>query len=341
MSYSNTTLLSLSGVNGHTSLTSGDDRHIYPYPSKPFDLERSVGKIIEKKSSNNKNDFATSVNVIRASLKSVEPNIQIVSINKTPSPHLYEVSLAVGSLYVTSDGMYLIKNDIFDLVNKKTLKSLSRSTNDKLSQSTNVSGNIKESSNTPATVVPPALSPHIVAPQSTTGEDPLAKLGKVKTYVEVIHPKAKELIEEKIKPRHYITYPRSENTKGSDKELVVFTDPSCINCRNFHRKISEFNDLGVTIKYLPYPRDGISSVGYKALDGVYCIDNAVERKNAIERAFDKERIGGECNSRIVNLIPKYFRPLIGGGTPRIATSNGYMIRGNHSVSDIMNVLSLK
>lgn len=291
------------------------DRDLYPSPTKPFDLDGSN----RVKTTLKPNLDDNPEKIITEALKKIEPGIRIDHINQTESKHLYEVVIAVGSLYITADGKYMFKGDAFDIEKQKVLKAL------------------------PGKKTIETATPHARTKlKNDLGkEDAIASLSRIQSYVEVVHPTAKEIIEDKIKPRHYITYPRTTKS-ATNAELVVFTDPTCINCRNFHKKINDFTSYGVTVKYLPYPRGGSGSEGYKLLDSVYCLDNLDARKNAMNNVLRRKSITQSqgCETRIVNSIPKYFKPLIGGGTPRIVTSNGYVIRGNHDVKDIMEVLSL-
>src|SRR5690554_5212391 len=43
------------------------------------------------------------------------------------------------------------------------------------------------------------------------------------------------------------------------QEIVVFTDVECPFCQKFHRNIPALMEAGVAVRYLPYPRSGISS----------------------------------------------------------------------------------
>jgi thiol:disulfide interchange protein DsbC len=295
-------------------------RKSYSAPKQPFNLDREsrVDGSVKARLGGKPED------IITEALKKIEPGIRIDAIKTTDSEHLYEVVIAVGSLYVTSDGKYMFKADAFDIENQTILRALpSKSGNP------NVISKTKHTNATPKTTV------------VTGNPDAISTLSKIKKYVEPVHPSAKEIIDNKVKPRHFISYPRISSS-SSDAELVVFTDPTCINCRNFHKKIDEFTDMGVTVKYLPYPRGGVSSAGYKLLDSVYCLEDPIARKDAMNNALRKKSVtqDSQCKTVIVNSIPKYFKPLIGGGTPRIVTNNGYVIRGNHDVKDIMEVLSL-
>ena len=52
----------------------------------------------------------------------------------------------------------------------------------------------------------------------------------------------------------------SPESAGSVKHTVtVFTDVDCAYCARLHRQITEYNDLGIEVRYLAFPRAGIGS----------------------------------------------------------------------------------
>ena len=58
-----------------------------------------------------------------------------------------------------------------------------------------------------------------------------------------------------IDPQEFITF-KPEIVKHS---VYVFTDVDCGYCRQFHRQIKQYTDLGIKINYLAFPREGLSS----------------------------------------------------------------------------------
>ena len=83
----------------------------------------------------------------------------------------------------------------------------------------------------------------------------LAGLGEDKM---VIFPAAK--------PRHTIT---------------VFTDIDCGYCRKLHNEIKEINELGITVRYLFFPRSGPNTESYYKAQSVWC---AEDRRQALTDA---------------------------------------------------------
>ncbi len=64
-------------------------------------------------------------------------------------------------------------------------------------------------------------------------------------------------------------------------DLLVFTDLDCGYCRKLHSQIKEYNDEGIAIHYLAFPRAGIGSESYDKFVSVWC---AADQKEALTLA---------------------------------------------------------
>ena len=47
--------------------------------------------------------------------------------------------------------------------------------------------------------------------------------------------------------------------KDEKHVITVFTDITCGYCRKMHKQMSEYNDKGITVRYMAYPRSGIKN----------------------------------------------------------------------------------
>ncbi|MBM97340.1 MAG: hypothetical protein CMI09_15995 [Oceanospirillaceae bacterium] len=82
--------------------------------------------------------------------------------------------------------------------------------------------------------------------------------------------------------------------KGEQKALInVFTDIDCGYCQKLHQEIPKMNELGITVRYLAYPRAGIRSqqtgqltASYRKINYVWCND---DRKTAMTDMKDTQR----------------------------------------------------
>ncbi len=127
--------------------------------------------------------------------------------------------------------------------------------------------------------------------------------------------------------------------EGETRDYInVFTDVSCGYCQKLHREIDQLNDLGIEVRYLAYPRNGIDSEGAKQLETAWCSDNRKEALTKLKSGVTVPNIS--CNSE---LIAAHFE--LGGkmgvrGTPAILTSDGRLIPGYQPAASLAKVLGL-
>jgi len=135
-----------------------------------------------------------------------------------------------------------------------------------------------------------------------------------------------------------ISYP----AKDEKHVVTVFTDITCGYCRKMHAQMSEYNDLGITIRYLAYPRSGVRdrtgelSQGFKDLRSIWCHENP-------EEALTKAKAGSSVAQRICDKpIAEEFefgRQIGVSGTPAIVMENGMMIPGYQPPEKLAEILA--
>ncbi len=107
--------------------------------------------------------------------------------------------------------------------------------------------------------------------------------------------------------------------------VTVFTDVECGYCRKLHRQMDEYNNLGIRIRYLFFPRGGPGTSGWEKAERVWC---APDRKAALTKA--KKDIPLEdidCGTTPVAKEYALGREFGIRGTPAIVTERGDMIGG--------------
>jgi len=115
--------------------------------------------------------------------------------------------------------------------------------------------------------------------------------------------------------------------------ISVFTDIECAYCRKLHSQIGEYNKLGITVRYLAFPRGGPASDSFTKAISVWC---AKDRRKALTDA--KNDIVMEkrtCDSPVLkhyNLGKKFGIQ----GTPTIVLENGYVIPGYVSPEKLLS-----
>ena len=55
--------------------------------------------------------------------------------------------------------------------------------------------------------------------------------------------------------------------------VTIFTDVDCGYCRKLHNQISEYNDLGISVRYAAFPRSGIGTEAFSKMVGAWCSNN--------------------------------------------------------------------
>ena len=109
-----------------------------------------------------------------------------------------------------------------------------------------------------------------------------------------------------------------------DYDLLVFTDIDCGYCRKLHNQMAEYNDNGIAIHYLAFPRAGVGSASFEKYVSVWCADDQ-------QAAMTLAKNGGETEAlSCSNPIAEQYdlgRELGVTGTPAILTSDGMLIPG--------------
>lgn len=119
------------------------------------------------------------------------------------------------------------------------------------------------------------------------------------------------------KPRHVVT---------------VFTDIDCGYCRKLHEQIAVYNNLGITIEYLFYPRTGLGTESFDKAVAVWC---APDRRVAMTAAkAGKVLPAGKCTNPVTQDYDLGRR--IGlEGTPAIYAANGEQLGGYVEPADML------
>jgi thiol:disulfide interchange protein DsbC len=107
-------------------------------------------------------------------------------------------------------------------------------------------------------------------------------------------------------------------------DLMVFTDIDCGYCRKLHSQIEEYNDQGIAIHYMAFPRAGIGSASYDKAVSVWC---ASDQQGALTNAKSgTDPDPQQCENPIAE---QYQLGIELGvtGTPALLTANGQLIPG--------------
>lgn len=117
--------------------------------------------------------------------------------------------------------------------------------------------------------------------------------------------------------------------------ITVFTDITCGYCHKLHEEMKDYNALGITVRYLAFPRQGLQSPTEKDMKAIWC---AKDPKKSFDAAMKGEAVtGGTCDMNIAN---HYNLGVQFGiqGTPAIVLSNGTVIPGYQGPKEMKQML---
>lgn len=113
--------------------------------------------------------------------------------------------------------------------------------------------------------------------------------------------------------------------KESKYTITVFTDVDCAFCRKLHSQMSDYNRLGVRVRYLMYPRTGPNTTSWTKAEQVWC---STDRNDALTRA----KLGQELKTKPCTDNPVARTYALGQdfalqGTPAIILADGDILPG--------------
>ncbi len=135
-----------------------------------------------------------------------------------------------------------------------------------------------------------------------------------------------------------VVFPAVGEEKAS---LRIFTDTTCPYCRRLHREVPELQAAGVTVRYLPFPRNGLEGQGYDEMRSVWC-----ESDRAAAMTEAKSETGyligdTDCDAAAAVATGYELGVEIGiGGTPAIILPDGRMIPGYQPYPNLLRALGV-
>ena len=118
--------------------------------------------------------------------------------------------------------------------------------------------------------------------------------------------------------------------------ITVFTDMDCAYCRKLHSQITDYNKLGIRVRYIAYPRTGPNTSSWSKAEQVWC---SADRKTALTEA----KLGKTLPTKICADNPVAKEYALGQefnlqGTPTIILGNGEMVAGYMAPTDLVGEL---
>ncbi|MGB2739749.1 MAG: bifunctional protein-disulfide isomerase/oxidoreductase DsbC [Cognaticolwellia sp.] len=129
--------------------------------------------------------------------------------------------------------------------------------------------------------------------------------------------------------------------KNEKHVVTVFTDITCGYCRKMHEQITDYNDKGITVRYLAYPRSGVKdrsgqySQGFKDLRSIWCHEDP---KQALTKAKTGSSVAARICDKPIEDEFNFGRQVGVTGTPAIMLANGMMVPGYQDPSKLFALL---
>ena len=125
-------------------------------------------------------------------------------------------------------------------------------------------------------------------------------------------------------------------SKNEISAITVFTDVDCGYCRKLHSQISEYNKVGITVKYAAFPRSGIGTQTFTRMVGAWCADDP--KKVITDLKNDKKLNLDFCDDQPIAKHYVIGQKLGISGTPAIITPDGELIPGYVSPEELLSRL---
>jgi thiol:disulfide interchange protein DsbC len=117
--------------------------------------------------------------------------------------------------------------------------------------------------------------------------------------------------------------------------ITVFTDSTCGYCYKLHQQMHEYNDLGITVRYLAFPRQGKGSQIEKDMQSIWC---SADKAKALDAAMKGDAVSpATCK---IDISKHYALGVQFGiqGTPAVILENDMMIPGYHGPKEMAAML---
>jgi thiol:disulfide interchange protein DsbC len=126
--------------------------------------------------------------------------------------------------------------------------------------------------------------------------------------------------------------------KNEKHVVTVFTDVDCGYCRKLHSQMQGYNDLGITIRYLAFPRAGFPSANADEMQAVWCAKDPLQ---AMTDAKSGENV--KAASCTTDIEKQYRLGMTFGinGTPALILKDGTLIPGYQEPKDLLRTLEAK
>nr|WP_086940638.1 bifunctional protein-disulfide isomerase/oxidoreductase DsbC [Thaumasiovibrio occultus] len=132
-----------------------------------------------------------------------------------------------------------------------------------------------------------------------------------------------------------IVYP----AKDEKYVVTVFTDTSCGYCQKLHDEMADYNDAGITVRYLAFPRGGVNSATFGQMSAIWCADDQLAAMD-LGKAGNFNQTSQECADTVGQHYAMGVEIGI-RGTPAMVLEDGSMIPGYRPAAALLADLEAK
>ena len=137
---------------------------------------------------------------------------------------------------------------------------------------------------------------------------------------------------DRISPEEMVIFPAQQPRY----HITVFSDVDCGACRELHKLVPALNKQGIEVRYLAFPREGLSSATHDKMVSVWC---AKDRPQAFSDAKAGKKI---ATARCTNPVAKEYAlglELGVQGTPAIILADGRLIPGMVPIENLVALVT--
>jgi len=138
-----------------------------------------------------------------------------------------------------------------------------------------------------------------------------------------------------IDPTKMIIFAAHNERKAT---INVFTDVDCFYCQKLHEEIENYNELGIEVRYLAFPRKGVGSDTFDKMVSAWC---SKDQQDALTRLKQQQTIPKQSCG---NPVAEHFalgQAMGVRGTPALVLESGRVIPGYVSPVDLAPMLGIK
>ncbi len=121
--------------------------------------------------------------------------------------------------------------------------------------------------------------------------------------------------------------------------ITVFTDITCGYCHKLHEQMSDYNALGITVRYLAFPRAGLGSPSFRKIASAWCAKDP-------RAALTSLKNGEEIPENVCADNPVAAQMLLGekvgvNGTPALVLEDGTLVPGYRPAKELAKLLGIE